>query len=68
MHKRNLKQALNQKLILKKVHRAIKFNQEHWLYLYIDVGAELKKSARNDSKKMINNAVFGKTTGIFSIN
>ena len=50
------------------MHRAIKFNQEPWLYLYIDVGTEIKKSARNDSKKMINNAVFGKTTGIFSVN
>ena len=28
MHIRNLKQALNHELVLKKVHKAIKFNQE----------------------------------------
>ena len=28
---RNLKQALNHKLVLKKVHRVIKFNQKAWL-------------------------------------
>ena len=31
VHIRALKQALNHRLILKKVHRAIKFNQEAWL-------------------------------------
>ena len=31
IHKTNLKQALNHRLILKKVHRAIKSNHKAWL-------------------------------------
>ena len=31
VHIRNLKQALNHGLILKKVHRVIEFNQNAWL-------------------------------------
>ena len=34
---RNLKQALNHRLVLKKVHRVIKFNQNAWLKPYIDI-------------------------------
>ena len=34
IHIRNLKQALNHGLILKKVHRVIRFNQKSWLKLY----------------------------------
>ena len=48
IHIRNLKQALNHKLILKKVHRVIKFNQNAWIKPYIDMNTDLKKS-----KKMI---------------
>ena len=40
---RNLKQALNRRLILKKVHRVIKFNKKAWLKSYIDINTELKK-------------------------
>ena len=35
IHIKNLKQALNHGLILKKVHRVIKFNQKDWLRLVI---------------------------------
>ena len=42
MNIRNLKQALNDELILKKFHRVIKFNQKAWLKLYIN----LKKSKK----------------------
>ena len=42
IHIRKLKQALNNGLILKKVHRVIKFNQEAWLKPYIDMNTELK--------------------------
>ena len=62
---RNLKQALNHGLILKKVHRVIKFNQKAWLKPYIVMNTELRQKAKNnfgkDYFKMINNAVFGKT-------
>ena len=34
IHIRNLKQALNHGLILKKVHRVIKFNQKEWILSY----------------------------------
>ena len=36
-HIRALKQVLNHGLKLKKVHRAIQFNQEAWLNLYIEI-------------------------------
>ena len=31
IHIRNLKQALNHRLVLRKVHRVIRFNQNVWL-------------------------------------
>ena len=34
---RNLKQAVNNGLVLKKVHKVIKFNQNAWLKPYIDM-------------------------------
>ena len=43
VHIRNLKQALNHGLILKKEHRVIKFNQNAWLKPYIDMNSKLKK-------------------------
>ena len=42
IHIRNLKQALNHRLILKKVHRVIKFNKKAWLKLYIDINTKTK--------------------------
>ena len=36
-HIRNLKQAINHGLALKKVHRTIKVNQKAWLKSYIDI-------------------------------
>ena len=39
---RALKQALNNGLILKDVHRVIQFNQEAWLKPYIDMNTKLR--------------------------
>ena len=62
---RNLKQTLNHRLVLKKVHRVIKFNQKASLQPYIDMNAKLRQNAKNnfekDFFKLMNNAVFGET-------
>ena len=65
VHIRALKQALNHRLILKKLHRAIQFNQKEWLKPYIDMNTELRRDAKNDFEKnffkLMKNVVFGKT-------
>ena len=65
VHVKNLKQALNHGLVLKKVHRVIRFNQKAWLKLYIDMNTKLRKKAKNnfekDFFKPMKNAVFEKT-------
>ena len=65
VHINSLKQALNNGLKLKEIHRIIGFNQKAWLKPYIDVNTELRKLARNDFEKylfkLMNNVVFGKT-------
>ena len=43
IHIRNLKQALNDGLVLKKVHRVIKFNPKAELKTYIKMNIEIKK-------------------------
>ena len=48
---RNLKQALNHGLVLKKVHRLIKFNQKAWLKPYIGIKTDLAKKQRVILKK-----------------
>ena len=68
IHIRNLKQAINHGLILKKVHRVIKFNQKAWLKPYIDMNTKPKQKAKNNFKKeffkLMNNAFFGKAMEI----
>ena len=44
IHIRNLKQALNHGLVLKYLHRIVKFKQKAWLKSYIDFNRDLKKS------------------------
>ena len=51
IHIRNLKQALNHKLILKKVHKVIKFNQNAWTNPYIDMNTDLRKKQKMILKK-----------------
>ena len=43
IHIRNLKRALNHRLVLKKVNRVIEFNQNAWLKPYIDIITDLRK-------------------------
>ena len=43
IHIRNLKQALNHGLVLKKVRRVIKVNQNAWLKPYIDMNTNLRE-------------------------
>ena len=41
IHIRILKQALNNKLVLPKVHKVIKSNQNAWLEPYIDMNTDI---------------------------
>ena len=60
VHIRSFKEALDHRLILKKVHRIIQFNQEAWFKEYIDINTKLRKQAKNDFELM-NNSAFRKT-------
>ena len=53
MHIKNLKQALNHGLVLKKVHKVIKFNQNAWLKAYIDMNTDLRKKAKMILKNIL---------------
>ena len=52
---KNLKQALEHDLRLKKVHKVIAFHQEAWLKPYIDMNTELRKKAKNYFEKTLTN-------------
>ena len=60
-----MKLALNHGLVLRKIHRVIKFNQKAWLKPYIDMTIELRKKEKKwlweRIFKVMNNLVFGKT-------
>ena len=65
LHYKNLKQYLKEGMILKKVHRGLKFVQSPWMEPYIRKNTNLRKEAKNafekDFFKLMNNSVFGKT-------
>ena len=65
LHYKNLKQYLQEGMILKKVHRGIKLYQSPWMEPYIRKNTDLRKSASSsfekDFFKLVNNSVFGKT-------
>ena len=65
IHIRNFKKALNHSLVLKEVHKMIKFNENAWLKPHIDMNTDLRKKAKNDFEKdffkLMINAVSGKT-------
>ena len=60
----NLSYTLNHRLILKKVYRIIKFNQNALLEPYVDMNTKLSQKAKNNFEKyffkLMNNTVFGK--------
>ena len=65
LHYKNFKQYLEEGMILKKVHRGIKFYQSPWMEPYIRKNTDLRKEAKNafekDFFKLMNNSPFGKT-------
>ena len=48
---RALTQKLNNRLILKDVHRVVTFNQEAWLKPYIDMNTKSRKEAKSEFEK-----------------
>ena len=62
---RNLQFYLKQGMKLKRVHRALEFEQECWMEPYIRMNTEFRKKASSDFEKnfykLMNNSVFGKT-------
>ncbi|KAK3783595.1 hypothetical protein RRG08_048477 [Elysia crispata] len=65
LHCRSLQLYLSLGMKLKKVHRALRFEQSPWMEPYIRMNTKLRKQATSvfekDLYKLMNNAVYGKT-------
>ena len=65
LHYKNLRQYLGLGMVLRKVHRGIKFNERPWLKDYIQLNTDLRTKGttefEKDFFKLMNNSVFGKT-------
>ena len=55
VHIRTLKQSLNHRMILKKVHKVFQFNQEAWLKEYINMNTKLRTEAKMILKNIFSN-------------
>jgi hypothetical protein len=64
IHYRELQVCLRNGMKLKKVHRAIAFDQSQWLRPYIEFNTDMRQKAKNgmekDFFKLMNNSVYGK--------
>ena len=65
LHHRSLKECLERGLMLRKIHRGIKYEESTFLKNYIDSNTASRTAAKNDFEKdffkLMNNSVFGKT-------
>lgn len=65
VHYSMLKLAIENGLILKKVHRVLQFKQIAWLKPYIDLNTQLRAQSKNnferDFFKLLNNTIYGKS-------
>ena len=67
LHERCLKQCLDLGLILKKIHKVIRFKQSPWMKGYIEPNTQMRTNATTDFEKdffkLMNNSVFWQDHG-----